>query len=590
MAATLSLLLSVASSALADPSNETYSEYEQETIEMALERHAAAIDPDPAGKRVVAIDIDVLDVIEDRDPVPNFLNIFHANTKDYILRREMLFGVGDPYDPRRANESERNMRALRQESLVIVLPLKTNEPDEVRVLVVAKDIWSLRLNSNYRVRAGQLEELLLQPAEENLAGIHRRILGNFLYEPDTITTGARFVDPRLGGSRYAWQVDANVIVNHRTGEAEGTRGFFSYGLPIFSTKQDWAWNATASWNRSVTRRFIGTALAYYDAEATSEIDGIPFIYDSETIAGTISVTRSFGYDVKHDVTLGVEADRSTFRARDLSSFAPVAADEFRNEIVPFSETRNNPFFLYHLYFNRFTSLTDVETLGLQESYVLGPELFARFYPIAKVFGSTRNVLGYHAAGSYTERMGTGLFRTYLGGTVETQIREEGGMTVSDAQAQVGVRVVTPPFFIGRMVYDGTLLYRPENFTNSLITLGGDGRLRGYPSGLFIGENLVASNLEFRSRPLQLWTVLLAGSLFYDAGDAFDGTNLAMKHGAGFGLRLLFPQLDRSVMRVDWGFALTPDPGVTSVFDGLVLTFSQAFGVPRPNGRNVGLAP
>jgi hypothetical protein len=584
------MLFLAASSAGADPTNESYSEYEQETITMALDRHGAEIHPDPAGKRVVAVDIEVLDVIEDRDPVPNFLNIFHANTKDYILRREMLFGVGDPYDPRRANESERNMRRLRQESLVIVLPLKTDRPDEVRVLVVAKDIWSLRLNSNYRVRAGQLEELLLQPAEENLAGIHRRILGNFLYEPDTITTGARFIDPRLGGTRYAWQADANVIVNHRSGEAEGTRGFISYGLPIFSTKQDWAWNMRAGWNKSVTRRFIGTALAYYDAEATPEVDGIPFIYDTEIINGALSVTRSFGYDLKQDVSLGFETDRSTFRARDLSGFAPAAANEFETQIVPFSETRNNPYFLYHLYLNRFVSFTDIETLGLQESYVLGPELYARFYPIAKAFGSTRNVLGYHAAGSYTQRMGQGLFRAYLSGTAETLLREEGGMTVSDAEVQVGARVITPSFFIGRRVYDGTLLYRPENFTNKLITLGGDGRLRGYPSGLFLGENLMASNLEFRSRPLQLWTVLVGGSLFYDAADAFDGTDLAVKHGAGFGLRILFPQLDRSVMRIDWGFALTEDPGVTSPFDGLVLTFSQSFGMPRPNGRLVDLSP
>jgi len=152
VAGTLSLLLSFAVDAAADPSNESYSEYERETIAMALERHDAEIDPNPAGKRVVAIDIEVLDVIEARDPVPNFLNVFHVNTKDYILRRAMLFGVGDPYDPRRANESERNMRGLRQQSLVIVLPLKTEHPDEVRVLIVAKDIWSLRLNSTISSR------------------------------------------------------------------------------------------------------------------------------------------------------------------------------------------------------------------------------------------------------------------------------------------------------------------------------------------------------------------------------------------------------------------------------------------------------
>jgi len=583
------LLVSAPRAASADPSSEKYSDYERETVALALERHGGQVEPHAKGKRIVGIDIDVLDVVEERDPAPNFLNIFHANSKNYVIERELLFRVGDSYDAKSVGESERNLRALRQESLVIIVPIRTEDPETVRVLVVAKDIWSLRLNTDYRFRGGDLELLSLQPAEENLAGTHRRILGNFVYEPDTITAGGRFTDPRLAGSRLRWTADGNAIVNHDSGEVEGGFGSLQYGLPLYSTRQEWGWGAFVGFHREVTRRFIGVDLRTYDAVSTPEDDAIPFAHDTEIISGQATVTRSFGYEHKHDFTFGVGAERTVYRAEGLEEFDPVAVNEFREQVLPRSETRNGPFVLYHFYLNDFASLLDVETMALQESYVLGPELYLRFNPIAQVLGSTRDVLGYHGAAAYTHQLGTGFMRSYLGGSVETELLDAGGMRVADSSVQGGVRMVTPPFFIGRLIYDGTVLFRLDNYANSLVRLGGDGRLRGYPTGLFIGENFVASNLEFRSRPLSLWTVRLQGALFYDAADAFDGSDLRIKQGAGFGLRLLFPQLERSVMRVDWGFALTPDPGVTSPFDGLVLTFGQAFGVPRPTGESVSLA-
>lgn len=596
------LLLAVL--ARATPANEQYSAYEQETLDQALTELGGKLEPVPEGKRIEAIEIRVLDVIEDRDPIPNFLNWFHANTRPYVVARELLFARGDRYSDKLAAESERNLRSIRQESLVIIAPMVGNDPDSVRVVVIVKDIWSLRLNSNYRLRAGKLELLLLQPSEENLAGTHRRVSGQFIYEPDTISFGSHYVDPRVAGSRLVTGIDSNLIVNHSTGELEGSFGSFQYGLPLYSTRQKWGWGAVASWRHETARRFVGTTLATFDADATDEEDGIPFVYESEVIAGRASGTRSLGVDVKHDFTFGAEASRSVFRAPDLGEFDGAAVQEFVDEAVPTSDTAIGPFVQYHLYFNDYVSLLDVETLSLQESFVVGPELYLRFYPVAQVFGSTRDYLGYHAGIAFTRGIGTGLGRVYAAGTAEMK---PNGSEIFDSDVQFGLRVVSPSFYIGRVVYDGSALVRPHNFSNSLTSLGGDGRLRGYPSGLFIGQHLAASNLEFRSRNIPIWTFQLGGALFYDVGDAFDSFRaFRPKHGIGFGVRAVVPQLERTVIRVDWGFAVTPDrcargdgsrvSGCTEpsararAFDGLVLTFRQAFGVPRPDGRGITLAP
>ncbi|HZO14478.1 MAG TPA: hypothetical protein VFB62_14495, partial [Polyangiaceae bacterium] len=140
----------LASRAAAQPEEEeTYSPYEQETLEEALKERKARVDPAPQGKRIVDVDIVVLDVIEQRDPLPNFLNIFHANTRDYVIERELLFGRDQLWEQELVDESERNLRGLRQESLVMIVPLATKDEQAVKALVIVKDVWSLRLNSDY---------------------------------------------------------------------------------------------------------------------------------------------------------------------------------------------------------------------------------------------------------------------------------------------------------------------------------------------------------------------------------------------------------------------------------------------------------
>src|SRR5690606_27819008 len=101
------------------------------------------------GKQIEAIEVYAIDVFDHRDPIPNFFNVFHVTTQDYVVRREMLFRVGMPYDPVRIQETERNLRALRQLSLVLLVPARGSAPDRVRVLAIVKDTWSLRLNSSW---------------------------------------------------------------------------------------------------------------------------------------------------------------------------------------------------------------------------------------------------------------------------------------------------------------------------------------------------------------------------------------------------------------------------------------------------------
>lgn len=565
------------------------SDYEKETLALVKMQRDVVEDVAPEGKRIEAIDVVVLDVIEARDPAPRLLNVLHSQSREAVIRREILVGVGQVYRDALVRESERNMRALRQLSLVLLRATRGRDDKHVRLLAVVKDVWSLRINSNYRFKAGQLEYLFLQPAEENLFGTHRQVLAAFTYEPDTLSFGGRVADRRIVGSRYQAIVDANGIVGRKSGKAEGSFGSFQYGLPLFSTQQRWSWGSHVLWHQETTRRHVGIDLARFDALSTPQDDAIPHEYDTDILGGQFRVTRSFGTSVKHDVRVGVSIERSVFRARDLSGYEAEAQREFVDTVLPVSDTRNGPFLQYHLYFNTWRSLLDFDTLGLQENYRQGPDLYLRVQAAPRFLGSSRNLIRSHAGTSWTVAPAGGLFRAYAAAAVDIDLDEA---VVSDARLQAGFRVATPrlgpaSFKVGRFVYDATGIYRPRNYLNTRVAIGGSGRLRGYPTGFFVGEEFMAANLEFRSRPIQLWTVQLAATAFYDVGDAFDGWNQwRPKHGAGAGLRLLFPQLGRSVIRADWGFALTPGYRSSSPLEGLLVTFRQAFATPSLNALGV----
>jgi hypothetical protein len=607
----LSGLLLLAGVAAAVPAEEAYSPYEQETLDMVLAERGGELDLAAEGKIIEAIDIQVLDVIEDRDPlIPNFLNAFHANSRPEVVRGRMLLKKGRRYEAALASETERNLRGLRQVSLVIIAPLVGSKPDRVRLLVIVKDTWSLRLNNNIVFKKGQLELLLLQLAEENLAGTHRKALGTFVYEPDTLTFGLRGEDPRIDYGRYFGALDNNIIVNHHTGEVEGTAGTFIYGEQRETVRQTWSWGAQLDWLSETSRDFSGTLqncfrgsgagglrFAPCDPVAVQGGGELPIVYDSEVLTGAYGLTRSFGIFVNHDVTVGMQASRSVYRAEpglaqldfapgSLNDYDAELRDEYIDTVLPRSQTRIGPYFQYRLHVNDFHSVLNIESLGLQENYRLGPEFYFRFTPLTKALASTRDVMVFHSTLAYTAPLGDGMVRPYGASKIEAEIDPN---RVSDVRVQTGLRAASPRLKIGRLIYDGTLVHRPRNFLNGISALGGSGRLRGYPSGFFVGKDMLASNVEFRTRPLQLGTFQFGGVLFYDVGDAFEGFDeLQPKQGAGFGVRALMPQIGRSVLAVDWGFALTPSVPRTSIFEGLIVTFRQAFDTPRPGATSVQL--
>ena len=554
--------------------------YEKTSLENALTAVKGQIDPSPQGKIVESIETVRLDVFEKRDFIPEmflgFVNWFHVTSKPYVIEHEVLQTKGRRYDQALVDETERNLRNTRQVSLVLAAPMVGSAPDRVRLLVITKDIWSLRFNSDFRFAGGRLEYFLAEPSEENLLGTHQTLSARYEQHLDTLAFGGHYILPRLAGSRINADVSGGVIVNRTTGAAEGSYGTLSYGQPLYSTKALWAWSSDIKWRKETVRRYVGHTLRTFDSKLTPIVEDLPYIYDSDTLGGHYDVTRSFGTAIKNDLTVGVVASRRRFRTDDLSRFGPVASADFISRAVPVSDTQIGPYVQLRSHANRYITVLDFETLGLQENFINGHDAYLKLTPITTALGSSRNFFAVYAAAAYSVPLGDGLAKAYV------ELTNSFTMTgVPDGSIDVGTRIASPRTPVGRLHFDARVLNRYANYLNEKSSLGGDTRPRGYPSGAFIGKHVVAATLELRSRAAQILSCQLAGAAFFDSGDAFDGFDkMRLKQSAGFGLRVLFPQLDRVVLRVDWGFPLTRGVVPAGGFPGdIVFTFRQAFAVP-----------
>lgn len=564
-----------------------YSRYEQDSIDRALARLGASVEQSPEGKTLEDVQVMPLDVFEKRDFMPNFVlglvNWFHVTSRPYVIEREVLVAKGQPFRQALVDETARNLRGLEQLSVVLCVPLRGSTPDKVKLLVITKDVWSLRLNSDYLVAGGKLQYLLLQPSEQNFLGSHQSLLANFILDPATYTFGGRYIVPRVAGSRIQLDASASAILDRSTGKVEGGYGTFLYGQPLYSTQTRWAWDGKISIRNDIRRRFIGGELATFPAGVEG---GVPYKYRRDLVSGHFEVVRSFGSEVKNDVMVGFGASRNVYRApSELAAATPEVQKAFVTQVMPVSDTQIGPYFELHSHINRYLTLLDFNTLGLQEDFIAGHDAYLRLTPVSTALNSSRSFLGVYASLAYTIPIGDGLARAFV--ESHNELTSSG---VPDGSIELGVRLASPRTPAGRLHFDARFLDRYANYLNAKSTLGGDTRPRGYASSAFQGKDFVAASLEFRSRAAQILGCQLAGAAFLDTGDAFDGfADMKLKQSAGLGLRVLFPQLDRVVMRVDLGFpfqtcptgkcSYTTDVMPKTHAPDVVLTFRQAFGMP-----------
>jgi hypothetical protein len=548
----------------------------------------------PEGKRIESVEIVRQKVFDDDDPVPDFVNIFHAQTREPMIRQELLFKPGDAYDADLVQETIRNLQALPQFGVVVIVPLKGKAPGSVRLIVIVRDVWSLRLGYQLQgtiasglnvpiagggaflpslpVRAsGNINYLFVNPSETNFLGTRTQLGGIFTLQPDRYSAGGLVIHPRIMGSKVDGLALARVFVNRDSGESEGSAGVISVYRDLIALSDKWSFLMGSAWDIEQTRVYSGTVLQVSD-------QGIPLVYHTSIVRGGAQLTRSFGHALKFMLTGGIEMNRREFEAeRDPETtqrdFAAFVHDE-----LPVSDTRISPFAQLEHKTTRFLATRDVETLSLQESFSLGEQAALRVYPALRDAGSSRNLLGTVAWLGYTWPVASGLVRLIGNSSIE-----QADQARHQASAQGALRFVSPRFGFVRTVVDSALVATYQNYLNRKLVLGGDSRPRGYQAAAFRGASGFATSFELRTTAVNILSARVGAVAFYDVGGTGEYvSSIKLRQSVGAGVRILFPQVNRQCFRLDWGAPLTRGPGLPlgPFPGGFFFTFGQAFDLPQ----------
>ena len=135
------------------------------------------------------------------------MNGVHFSTRQYVLRRELLFESGDAFNPERLAETERNLRRLGYLNDVRVAAVDTTAGGKVNIRVSAQESWTLRTSFSYSLASGGDQRWSVSLSDRNFLG-HGVTLGAGLgQDENTSFWNLWFRQQRLFGTGLRLGID-----------------------------------------------------------------------------------------------------------------------------------------------------------------------------------------------------------------------------------------------------------------------------------------------------------------------------------------------------------------------------------------------
>ncbi|HEX2657733.1 MAG TPA: hypothetical protein VHU40_05655, partial [Polyangia bacterium] len=329
---------------------------ERESVDEALEELGLTLDPTPEGKRIGRIHVVTHDVFSRRDGKFQFLNHFHRTTRARAIERELLLRPGELWDDSLADESVRNLQAMAPlffsdgtlfgapeiTGIVVIVPIQSAIPGGVDLLVVTRDVWSLRTNTEFAFQKDTLSMLRLSLSENNLMGWRKQLAASFDMDLGRYGVGPTYFDPNVLGTRLTLLARGTVWYARDTGRREGDSEVFSLRLPLYALARTWGAALDVSHQDAVVRSFCDHILCPVDVGGTS----VPLTYRLRTLSADGNVVRSFGKSIVQRLTAGYRVFRTRALVDDDFPADPAVADAFLDEWAPVRETRSEPYLRY----------------------------------------------------------------------------------------------------------------------------------------------------------------------------------------------------------------------------------------------------
>ena len=507
----------------------------------------AACDVPPAqleaqGARIGTVEIENLNIFDLSEPEDDkalfrLLNDLHIRTRPEVIRRQLLFAEGDPFEQRLLEESGRLLRAtpyLYEASVTVA----ACDGDKVDILVRTRDVWTLKLGISIS-RSGGESRSGLDLEEENLFGRGGSVRYVRRIDEERTSTEVGYRDLNLRGRRIA--LDASIADN-----SDGHALALSLSRPFYALDVRRAGGGSVLDER---RNDLVYALGDEVGKYRHDIESYNFF-----------IGRSAGWAdgwVQRWLA-GMVYDSHDFESID-ERLDPALVPEYRRLVYPYIQ--------YQLLEDDYQVASNLDQIYRQEDVRLGAEIGIRLGYSAKALGADRNALIFWSGARWAHGDPSGRFwrhNVYASGRVE-------GSELRNAMFGGAVRWYLRQserhlLFAALRADLGEALDR-----DNPLEIGGDDGLRGYPLRYQRGERRAQFTIEQRYfTDYYLWRLFrVGGAVFFDAGrvwgeDPFGSENLGLLRDVGFGLRLSSTRSSIGKMiHIDFAFPLDGDSSIDS---------------------------
>jgi hypothetical protein len=481
---------------------------------------------------IARVEIVIEDVFEDSGATPDYwayrlANQLHIETREAVIRRELLFREGDRLDPEALAQTERNLRALPflRKARVETVGNGSDGDGEVWVRVVVGDSWSTVPEARLS-KVGNEWVWALGASEGNLFGRGKEISALYRSDLDRDETHVLYRDPRLLGSRVS-------LTTFYSDASDGHHGSVFAQRPFFSLSSLWSFRA--------------------GLEDFDRLD--PLYQDGERVEELRHTRERFDFGIARAVR---RTDTSALR---LHLGYQLSEDDVELDVRKFGIVQIGLESVVH----SFRKLTHLNRFERPEDVNLGNEA-------AAFVGISSESLGGEPGESYffflSERRGFPLNDGgFLLGAASWQARHrKGGIENSIARFRLDLvqKTSSRRVLLAKADYHHGASLDPE----VQLRLGAESGLRGYPVRQFNGTRSLLLSAEARwflaDDVLRLVSLGIAG--FVDSGFAWpDGTKVALADlRSDVGVSVLLGanrvSASRPGVRFDFAYALNPIQG------------------------------
>lgn len=464
-------------------------------------------------------------------------NSIHVTTRVSVVRRELLFRAGEPYDSALVAETERNLRRLGIFRDVAIDSARIGPM--LAVLVQTADGWTTQLNLSAYSTGGTFS-WSAGLAERNFLGTATRAGASYRDEPDR--TAVTF---NVGMERaFGTPVAAGVVFDHLS---DGDRGEWNIGIPWRALTDRQSLQLVGAAGRETILRFRGGELS----------DSV----QRRSIVQSVNFGRAVRAGAAGYVRVGVMGQ--VYRAEHVaySDTGLVVPDSVTGAVGVFGEM-NRARYRVVTHYNGFARDFDVD---------LSSRLSFTAWLAPKAFGYQEQGLGVALQAQTGVSFGRGFATLQANANALFN-----STTVDSGQAWVGLTVATLPFSRNATVFHIEAGTQRGIAPGAEYDIGHGFGPRAFDAHAFTGTRMIWGSLEHRAFLIdEVFGMLGVGfAAFVDYGGAwFEDEPGRLGGDVGAGLRLGATRATGpNVGRIDLAFKFGDG------FDGSrwVLSFGRGF--------------